>query len=220
MSTSTSARLRIVTLPGVYRPSSDTQALLDCLSTRPPNGQFLELCTGTGVVALSASRTATSVTAVDWSWRAVGNARLNAVLNGARVEVVRADLFQGVAERRFDMILANPPYVPTPVNGASPRSMAWDGGWDGRDILDRLASGAATHLRPGGSVLIVQSIFADEGRTADMLAASGLEVALVQRRREPLGPVSRLRVDHLAKLGVLDRCSPIDELVLIEGRHP
>ena len=212
--------LRVLRLPTVYPPASDTDVLLGWLRDHGADGDVLELCAGTGVLALVAVRTAASVTAVDRCPWAAANIRLNAALNAADLEVHRGDLFGAVAGRRFDTIVANPPYMPTPASGGGLRSRAWDSGWDGREVLDRLAAQAASHLRPGGVVLIVQSAFADDRRTAALMAASGLAVTTLDQRTQPLGPVSRARTGHLAALGVLDPAAGVDELVLLQGRQP
>src|SRR5688500_6337723 len=72
-----------------------------------------DICTGTGALAISAARAgAASVTAVDLTRRAVTCARVNARLNGARVDVRRGDLFGPLAGAKFDVIVSNPPYIP------------------------------------------------------------------------------------------------------------
>ena len=108
--------------------------------------------------------------------------------------------------------------MPTPDDDAGPRSAAWDAGWDGRALLDRIACEVSQHLRPGGALLIVQSAFADAGRTAASLAAAGLAVRQVAARAVPLGPISRHRLTHLVQLGVVDADAPGDRLLVLEGR--
>ncbi|HEX2312488.1 MAG TPA: methyltransferase, partial [Thermomonospora sp.] len=101
--------------PGVYPPQGDTVLLADALREAgvPPGARVLDVCTGTGVVALAAALGgARSVTATDISARAVLAARLNARLRGHSVRVLRGDLVGPVAGEEFDVITANPPYVP------------------------------------------------------------------------------------------------------------
>ena len=127
--------LRLVVPPGVYAPRSDTALLAEHL---PPAERVLELCTGTGALALTAAaRGARRVVAVDRSARAVLAARLNARLNGLDVEVRSGDLFGALRPgERFDLILANPPYLPAP--GVARPDHRWDAGTDGRAVLDRI----------------------------------------------------------------------------------
>ncbi|HSX96558.1 MAG TPA: methyltransferase, partial [Streptomyces sp.] len=99
-----------VSLPGVYAPQDDTELLVHALRREPlaPQARVLDVGTGTGAVALAAARRGADVTAVDISWRAVLNARVNAVLARLPLRVVRGDLLGPVSERSFDLILSNP----------------------------------------------------------------------------------------------------------------
>src|SRR3712207_5033659 len=109
-------------LPGVFRPISDSRFLADVLreQTLPPRATALDLCTGSGILAITAAmRGAREVTAVDVSRRAVLTVRLNARLNGVRVRAVRGDLFEAVGDQRFHEVGPNPPYVPR-VDDAPP----------------------------------------------------------------------------------------------------
>jgi release factor glutamine methyltransferase len=217
--------MRIVTLPGVFRPISDTWLLADALRAQivSPRAAVLDVCTGSGALAVCAAlRGARSVTAVDLSRRAVLTARLNARLNRVRVRAVRSDLFSALGDARYDVIVSNPPYVPAetdelPARGAQ---RAWDAGRDGRALLDRLVAEAPAHLRPGGVLLVVQSDIVGVGPTLDGLSAAGLEPDVVFRRRGALGPLMRARVEHLEAQGLLGAGRREEEVVVIRGRAP
>jgi len=201
--------LRLLTPPGVFAPRSDASVLLDAALPRM-RGDVLDLCSGSGVLALSAVPHAASVLAVDMSRMAAGAIRLNALLNRRRVEVRRGDLFAAVGSRRFDVILTNPPYVPTPP-GAQARlgSPAWEAGPRGRDLLDRICAAAHAHLRPGGEVLIVHSALADIDRTLELLGRSGLTAVVIAEQQGPYGSIVRSRLDYLEGAGLLhDRDEP------------
>ena len=91
--------MRIARLPGVFRPRSDTWLLAGALRERPelPGGEVLDVCTGSGALAIAAALGgARSVTAVDVSRRALLSVRLGARLNGVRVEVRRGSLLAAV----------------------------------------------------------------------------------------------------------------------------
>lgn len=186
----------LLTLPGVFDPLSDSWALARAARAEHlgPGRAALDLCTGSGVVALSAATTGASVTAVDVSRRALWTVRLNAWRHGLRVATRRGRLFEPIAGDRFDLVTANPPYVPS-ADGSLPRrgaSRAWEAGPDGRAVLDRVCDDVAAHLRPGGVVLLVHSSLVDEHATIERLRTAGLlEAAVVDRRRGPLGPLMR-----------------------------
>jgi release factor glutamine methyltransferase len=200
--------MRLLPLPGVFKPPSDAWLLARCIAAEqlPRSASVLDLCTGSGVLALAAAQAGASrVTAVDISRRAVVATRLNAALNGLSVNAVRGDLFDVVARQRFDLIVSNPPYVPS-ADGALPsrgRSRAWEGGTDGRIFLDQICAEAPRHLRPGGVLLLVHSSVCGEQKTRDALRGQGLEVSLLQRQRGALGPLLRSRASMLRAKGLL-----------------
>src|SRR3954462_1046284 len=110
--------MRIGTLPGVFRPISDTWMLADALRSQivSPRASVLDVCTGSGALAICAAlRGARDVTAVDTSRRAVATLRLNARLNRRGVGAVRSDLFGALGDACYDVIVSNPPYVPAPT---------------------------------------------------------------------------------------------------------
>lgn len=209
--------------PGVFRPRSDTWLLADLIRAeeRIPGSSVLDVCTGSGALAVAAAQGgAREVTAVDVSRRAVLAAWLNARLNGVRLRALRGDLFAPVKNRPFDAIVSNPPYLPAnrdelPQSGPA---RAWDAGRDGRALLDRIVAGAPALLRPGGLVLLIQSSLTGIDATLDRLRASGLERAeVVARRRGPLGPLLSARAEELEARGLLRPGEREEELVAIRA---
>jgi release factor glutamine methyltransferase len=183
--------------PEVLVPRPDTETLVEaalaCIDRRPsPALRLLDLCTGSGVLAISLKheRPGLEVYASDISAAALGIARLNAagLLPGTAespgeppVSFFESDLFNSLGELRprgFDLIIANPPYVPgalidtlAPEVRREPR-LALDGGADGLDIIRRLIPEARGFLRPGGVLLLE----ADPGQMAPVggiLASQG-----------------------------------------------
>ena len=99
--------MRLLTLPGVFRPRPDSWMLADVLL--PPDARVLDVCTGSGLLAVTAALCGARATGVDVSRRAVLCAALNARINGVRVRGLRGDLFAPVEGECFDAIVANPP---------------------------------------------------------------------------------------------------------------
>jgi release factor glutamine methyltransferase len=208
--------------PGVYRAQSDTELLSGRLARHAAGRTVLDLGTGTGALALAAWRAgAASVTAVDLSRRCVAATRLNCLLHGASVRVHRGDLYGPVRRRRYELIVANPPYVPSET-AVLPRhrpGRSWDAGPDGRAVLDRICDGAAEHLDPHGVLLVVHSQVCGAETTIARLERSGLAADVVERARIPFGPVMRSRASLLEKRGFIEPGDRLEELVVVEARH-
>lgn len=217
--------MRLLTLPGVFAPISDSHMLADRLrnETLLPESRVLDLCTGSGLLALTAAaRGVRDVTAVDVSRRSVLTVRLNARLNGVRVRALRGNLFDAVPGEEYDVIVSNPPYVPAETDEPPTRGArrAWDAGRDGRVVLDRLLAEAPSRLRPGGRILVTHSSLLGPEATERALAAGGLEVDVPVRRRGPLGPLMAGRVKHLERQGLLRPGQRDEEVLVIRGRKP
>jgi release factor glutamine methyltransferase len=183
-------------------------------------GAVLDVCTGTGAIAISAALAgARSVTAVDVSRRAVLTARLNARLNGVRVEAVRGDLLGAVPGRRFDVIVSNPPYLPADDDALPDRGPArhTEAGTTGRVLLDRLIDAAPAHLAPGGILLVTHSSVNGEGATLERMRAAGLEPSVAERRRGALGPLLAARAPRLEARGLLEPGERSEDLLVVAG---
>jgi release factor glutamine methyltransferase len=214
-----------MTLPGVFRPISDSRMLAEALrrETLPPGARVLDLCTGSGLLALTAARRGVrDVTAIDVSRRALWTVRINARLNGVRIRTLRGSLFEPVAGERFDAIVSNPPYVPAPSDRLPRRgaSRAWEAGLDGRVLLDLLLEQAPAHLAPGGRLLVVHSSILGFGATEQALEAHGLSVDVADRARGPLGPLMSANRELLEARGMLRPGEDEEEVHVIRARMP
>jgi len=167
----------------------------------------LDLCTGSGILAVTAGLAgARSVTVVDVSRRAVRTAQLNGLLNGVRVRARRGNMLDAVAGERFDVIVANPPYLPA-VSSQDPHGLerATEAGPDGRLFVDRLIDRAPDHLTPGGVLLVVHSSINGVDPSLERIERSGLEPDVAAAHRGPLGPILSERAALLEqRLRVID----------------
>ncbi|MFJ6657584.1 HemK2/MTQ2 family protein methyltransferase [Streptomyces sp. NPDC091377] len=214
---------RCWTATGVYRPQDDTRLLRRALRREgvTDGAEVLDLCTGSGVLAVESALLGGRVTAVDISRRAVFSARCNALLNRRRVTVRRGDLAAAVQGRRFDLVISNPPYVPSPHPGpARGAARAWDAGADGRLLVDRVCDAAPALLRPGGALLLVHSHLCGVEPTLSRLDRHGLRAGVVDRAQLPFGRILRSRLAWLRERGlVTDRTPLTEELVVIRAEH-
>jgi ribosomal protein L3 glutamine methyltransferase len=123
----------------------------------------LDLCTGSGCLAILASRNFpnAAIDAVDISKDALAVAARNVGDYGLedRITLHRGDLFGPLGDKRYDVIIANPPYVDAEGMAGLPREcraepkLAFDGGTDGLDIVRRILDAAGQHLTPQGGLL-------------------------------------------------------------------
>jgi release factor glutamine methyltransferase len=188
----------------VLIPRPDTEILVETAlrgtNERHLYGRMLDLCTGSGCVAIAFAkeRPTWRVTAVDLSPEAAAVARENVQRAGVvhNVAVLEGDLFAALAEdARFELITANPPYIPSAeiahldadVRDFEPR-MALDGGSDGLHVTRRLIGEAMRYLSPGG-LLALEGGFDQAPAVAALLQASGFsEIA----RSKDLAGVERV----------------------------
>jgi release factor glutamine methyltransferase len=176
--------------PATLVPRPETELVAEAaIALLPPGGALLDLCTGTGCIAISAAlaRPDARVVATELSPEALAVARENAALLAAKLDLLAGDLDLPVASGdRFDVLVSNPPYVPAgEIEGLSrevrrePR-LALDGGPDGLDVLRRIVSLAPSRLRPGGA-LILEMHESHAGALPALCAAAGLSAAEVGR---------------------------------------
>lgn len=205
--------------PGVYRPQEDTRLLADTVRRASvPGLRVLDVGTGTGVLALVAARGgARQVIAVDICGRAVFAARVNAWLRRLPVDVVRSDLFAAVEGEEFDVIVANPPYVPADEPPRTRAAGAWNGGMTGRRVLDGLCATAPALLTPGGVLFVVQSALCGVPATVERLRLQGMTAAVVARRQEMFGRLMRARANRLEELGLINPEQRYEDLVVIRA---
>lgn len=221
-------RPRPLSLDGVYVPQQDSYLLIDTMAQTglAHRARVLDLCTGSGVAAIAAAESgAGRVTAFDICPRAVRCARDNARRAGVDVRVRQGPWSGALRWAPFDLVVANPPYVPSPRNGgpvpsAGGPEWSWNGGVDGRMVLDPLCRSAAALLAGGGSLLLVQSGLADVARSLTMLAECGLRAEVAALRRVPFGPVLSARSGWLERTGRVPRGCRVEELVVIRADKP
>lgn len=217
----------LIAAEGVYAPQHDSELLIETMhqAGRHPGGRIADLCTGSGVVAINAAVAGAGfVMAFDVSMSAVRCARANALAAGVDVDVRHGNWSRATEFGPFDLVLCNPPYVPEPPAGddevipahAGP-PLAFDGGIDGRRVLDPLCSAARKLLAPGGTLLLVHSEFSGTEASLSALRSAGLNAAVVARRHIPFGPVLTARARWLERSRGLEPGRRVEQLVVIRA---
>ena len=131
--------------------------------------------TGSGVIAITiAKETSANVVASDISHQALEVAKKNAKTNNAKIKFVESDIFKGLKKDKFDLIISNPPYIPSKevltlddeVKKYDP-ILALDGGDDGLSFYREIAEQAPMHLKEDG--IIVLEIGFNQGQSIKKL---------------------------------------------------
>ena len=146
--------------PDCLIPRSDTEILVDYLVKHlPQNASFLDLCTGSGCIAISTAKNRPDTTALacDISDGALALAKKNALHNRVQIEFFKADVkMPSATDKKFDCIVSNPPYIPSAVVDTleeelfhEPR-IALDGGDDGMDFYRSIVENYSGNLKEGG----------------------------------------------------------------------
>jgi methylase of polypeptide subunit release factors len=172
-----------VTADHVLGISSASSSLAQ-LTVREPFERALDLGTGCGVQALHLAQHVGQVVATDVNERALAITRLNAALNGVRLDVRPGSLFDPVVGEHFDLIVTNPPFVVSP--GTGERLVYRDSGMPGDEVVRRVVTTAPGHLRPGGWCQVLANWVHRRGepwqdRIRSWLHGSGCDAWVVQR---------------------------------------
>ncbi len=198
--------LRFKVTKDVLCPRQDTETLVEeALKRIEPGGMFLDLCTGSGCIAVSLLCLGQRLSgcACDISEEALKIAASNAACHGVsgRLDLVRGDLFSAVSGS-YDMIVSNPPYIRTDqisclmeeVRDHEPH-IALDGGTDGLVFYRRILAGAGSYLKAGGWLLVeigydqggaVRSMFDDAGYESVQVVKDlgGMDRVVLGQRRD------------------------------------
>jgi release factor glutamine methyltransferase len=179
--------LRIEVGPGVLIPRPESELVVQEALRRlaqNPSPRVLDLCTGSGCLALSIARNLAGARlyGTDLSEEALRYAEKNARLNGiANVTFLKGPLFEPVRGMRFDAVVSNPPYVKSAdMESLEPEIRLWeplnalDGGQDGLNFFREILPASPRYLEPGGLVILEMG----EGQARDVegiARASGLD---------------------------------------------
>ena len=166
-----------------YIPAEDSYLLAENLEIK--QGQsFLEIGTGSGIVAMYASKLTDKVTATDINFDAVTLAEENFKANGIdNIELLFGNLFEPVKNRKFDVIVFNTPYLPTEEGDIIEDNLnyAFDGGLNGRKVIDLFLNEVKNHLNDGGIVQLIQSSLSDNDETLNKLDELGFIAEIAKK---------------------------------------
>lgn len=169
-------KLKFLVNKNVLIPRQDTEILVEeviKIAEKFESPEILDLCTGSGAIAVSLAKYVSNakITAVDISKDALEVAIKNARLNGfyKNIEFIESDMFKKLKNRKFDIIVSNPPYIASDIIKMLPKDvqkepiMALDGGKTGLDFYNRIAEEGYKYLDMGGYICL--EIGYDQGRS-------------------------------------------------------
>ena len=176
--------------PAVLIPRHDTEVLVEEAVKRAGVGaRILDIGAGSGciAVALAKALSGVEVWGVEQSAAALVVAEQNVERHGVKVTLFEGSLFEPFSDTRFDLIVSNPPYIPTAdletlqpeVRDHEPQG-ALDGGPDGLDYYRRIVPAAPAHLNPGGWLLVEVGI-GQAPDVAGMFTAAGFTETFTAR---------------------------------------
>ena len=164
----------------VYEPSDDSFLLAENLIIN--NGEkVLEIGTGSGIIAMYASKMTNKVVATDINFNAIELAEKNFLSNGIEnIQLFFGNLFEPVKSQKFDVILFNLPYLPTEKCEILEGDLncAFDGGLNGRTVIDKFLNEVKNHLNHGGRVQLIQSSLSNIEETLSKLNDLGFKTEI------------------------------------------
>ena len=177
--------------PEVYEPAEDTFLLIDAVNIKK-NETVLEIGTGCGIVALEYARIGANVICTDINPYAVKLAEENFSINKSIIkgsfEVRKGDLFKPLKENEpFDVIIFNPPYLPTKRNeligGSGWFDIATNGGLDGLKVTKKYIDDISNFLKEEGSAYFVFSSLSDRKKLENYIFKKNFNFKIVANNR-------------------------------------
>ncbi len=166
------------THPMIYEPKEDSELLAGHLQAT--KGDYvLDMGCGIGIQAILASRKAKKVLAVDINPQAIDTTKRNAEKNKAEnIKYRISNLFENIKEEeKFDLIIFNPPYLPSEEKDMQAR--AWAGGIMGREIIDKFIEDAPKHLTDKGRIQLLVSSLNDVDEVLKTIQKKSLEAKVI-----------------------------------------
>jgi len=169
----------------VYEPAEDSFLLLENLDLNPQD-IVLDMGTGCGIIGIIAAEKVKSVVAVDINPYAVRCAKKNAKINGmaSKIDIRLGNLFEPIEKNeRFSAILFNAPYLP--VRDSKPDGWiekAWNGGKNGRQVIDRFINEAPSFLTKNGRIFLVQSSLSNIEETLQQFHEKRFRATILSER--------------------------------------
>lgn len=170
----------------IYEPAEDS-FLLQKYVRKYSFGQVLDIGTGTGIQALTASqkKNVTSVIGIDLNPSAVSYCQKYVQSKSRKLSFLHSDLFTSLRPAKFDTIIFNPPYLPEDKREPEESSLATTGGKHGYEILERFFTDASAFLKPQGIILLLFSSLTRKNQVERIIKENLFEFKELERMKIP-----------------------------------
>jgi len=162
----------------VYQPAEDSYLILSVIKKYSKNKSVLDMCTGSGILAIEASKYSMSTTAVDVNKEAI----LNLKLKHPKIKSIKSNLFKNV-KSKFDLIICNPPYLPLDKNEDKESRLATTGGKKGDEFTIKFLKEAVKHLNKNGIILLLLSSLTPRSKIKDLLEKLHLKSEVIASKK-------------------------------------
>lgn len=174
--------IEIDTDENVYPPSDDSLLLLKAVDRS--HGDVLDMCAGTGIIGLNAALSANKVTLVDINENALKLIEHNSKMNNVKnIEIIKSNLFEGLNDKKFDVIYVNPPYLPGHVNNSDFMDIATIGGEKGNEIIIKLIEQIKDHMKENGEAFMVISSASNTDEIFEKIRQENLNYEIVMTKQ-------------------------------------
>jgi release factor glutamine methyltransferase len=165
----------------VYEPREDSYLMQKEVQARAKDKIVLDMGTGSGIQAISASLAgAKEVWAVDINPKAVSCCKDNSKKNKVKVNCIQSDLFAKVSSKKFDLIIFNPPYLPS---DGKHDDIRWSGGYQGLEVTIEFFKQAKAFLVKDTKILFIFSSHANQEGLKEFLRREDFKLDIVASQR-------------------------------------
>lgn len=184
----------------VHEAREDTIFLADSVETQQTD-VVLEIGVGMGVSSVLIGKKVKEFYGVDVNEEAVRCTKMNGYINNLNFEnsVLVGDCFAPFHGMKFDVILSNPPQLPTPTSKERVDWIGWanNGGKDGRKVIDKIVGHAYDYLNHSGRLYLLHFDICGIQKTISKLEEKGFKVDIVNKKEVSFGKLSFERLDYI-----------------------
>jgi len=200
----------------IYEPREDSY-LLQKYVEKYSYGKVLDIGTGTGIQAITASKKAKKVIATDVNKEAVKQAKLLAEIERINnIEFIQSDIFSKIPKKKFNLICFNPPYLPKDKNIEDPALFS---GKRGYDVTIRFLEQVNNYLKENGIILLISSSLASQSVINDKFKERLLDVKILEKKHVFFEDIILYKLTKSELLKKLENYEIRDSYIFAHGKR-